>query len=319
MLLTIDRARPVRQIEKDEKDRLIEKLSGKHYRDAVTAPKGLTYFADNLAGDLCHKNYLDYLEYAWGTHHSVVMTPDILWYTLLCEIAGIVRESLERFGKLFTTTPGKKQDIQIQTTEVGIIPLEGLLGELRTRVPSDADIFLPDFSTTTNRARIAKFAAFADLVSPYYNYSIYLCGIPMVDVRGEFGDYELVAVSWHNIGKLLGTEKPYFARVGDIVDRLLNSFYEHSEDDASVFWKQMFFAEKCGSGGEIEVHGWFTDLFRNVESRLPRNFSTHVSTVKYTQIETAKKYQMMQGLFTSRDMDGLLEPDFGYIVFEEAT
>ena len=36
--------------------------------------------------DLYHRNYLEYLETCWGNHLGIVITPDILWYTVLNEL-----------------------------------------------------------------------------------------------------------------------------------------------------------------------------------------------------------------------------------------
>jgi hypothetical protein len=121
----------------------------------------------SLEGDFFHNSYLKYLDLAWLSHFGVVLTPDIFWYTLLCELTAIVRGDVETYQAFFSRS---KEKVMIGVhTDDGRLPLASLMRELRTLVPNNlSDHFLPEFSTTDEPAREARFAAFADVVSPYY-------------------------------------------------------------------------------------------------------------------------------------------------------
>jgi hypothetical protein len=65
------------------------------------------------------------------------------------------------------------------------------------------------------------------------------------------------------------------------------------------------------------VSGWFKDLFRiEPEVLYPENYSPHVSTIKYKQLDTGKNYEMSVGVFGSAHEGDLMVPEFSYVVHE---
>lgn len=256
-----------------------------------------------------HKNYLDYLSRCWADHLGVVFTPDILWYTLLGELVLIVQKDVEKYRHLFSEKK-EKQDIKIQTGDLIVMPLSLLIEELKDKVPTNTESFLPEFSTSTNRSKHAMRAMFCDMCSPYYNYMMFCCGIPAVDVRGEESDYQKIADNWNRLSDLFD-EQDYFYKVKSI----LQDVVKKKEDN--TFWKNMFHLERCGSGSQVEVKGWFSRLFKEYpQIGFPENFSTHVAKVSYEQLNTKKKYEMFDGLFYSHMNGDFLEPRFGFVVYE---
>jgi hypothetical protein len=75
---------------------------------------------------LMHKNYLHYLTLAWSNHFSVVISPDIIFYTVLCEIADEILTSPDDFRHLFTDSAQKK-GIMSLTHDVTKIDLNSLI------------------------------------------------------------------------------------------------------------------------------------------------------------------------------------------------
>jgi Domain of unknown function (DUF4419) len=278
---------------------LIEKLSDKN----------IQHIRDNIQGDYLHMNYLEYLQIAWDCHYSVVVNPDIIWYMLLCEIAQIVAIDPKKYQNLFSRSQ-EKVVIFINTVSPDTMPLDQLTESLSFLVPTDINLFLPKFSTSGKNAVFSKYAAFSDIVSPYYNYMMYACGFPAIDVQGIIEDWQLVSSNWKSIGEVLKVEKEYFDRVQDKLDEAMNSLNDKD------FWKKMFWLEQCGSGSDVYMEGWLKDLYR-VKDKMPRNMASHVSLVKYENFLTKRKFQMKQGLFSSVKENGFLKPDFGCIVYEE--
>lgn len=314
MKITLGEKKPLRWRPKLEtKENFKDKLSDKKvdYANRLIT-QSLVPVEEDLVGDHYHTNYLDYLSKAWANHYGVVVTPDLLWYSLLCEATGIVASDPNRYRSLFTETE-EKQQITVQTGSPTILPLDLIISHLKKLVPSDATNFLPEFTTTTDRARSAFYAAFADMVSPYYNYAMFCCDIPFVDVRGTKEDYQKLANSWKKVGEILGTHKEYFQNTVGI----LNSIVDNLENPE--FWKDMFSMERCGSGSQYVISGWFSDLFVEQPSfRQVCNFSTHISRVNYKNLSTDIEYQMVQGIFSSKlTEEEFLEPDFGMIVYEK--
>lgn len=264
-----------------------------------------------------HANYLEYLELAYAHHRGVVLSPDHIWYTLLCELAGMVAEEPERYRTLFTTSAEKQQicvDIVDSNT---VLPLDSITEALTALVPAKfAEPFCPTFSTTQTRERLAMRAAFADLASPYYEYSMMLCGIPFVDLTGTPADWRVIENNWQQIRAAFATHTDYFDRVAGTLHRITGQ--RDAPDPA--FIAGIFTSKKCGSGSEQEISGWFPELFRTppADTWLARNFASHVSQVSYKNLSTKKAYVMKQGLFSSAiDHRGYLVPSFSHIVYED--
>jgi hypothetical protein len=294
------------------KETLLERFSGiqKNYSTRQRIQE-LFHVTNNLNGDYYHANYMEYLETAWANHYGVVMTPDIMWHTLLSEAVQIVAEDPKRYATLFTETPDQKQTIIIRTPELVVMPLDVLIYSIKKLVPTNTDAFMPEFTTTTDAARFARYASFADLVSPYYNYMMLACGIPYVDVRGTKDDWQKVSDCWQVIAGLLPGHEEYFASVQKVLRVIPLNL------DNPTFWLDMFRLEKCGSGSQTEAFGWFTDLFRNQPQhvRYVENFATHLAKVCYKQIDTNKKYEMYHGIVNSRLEGDCLEPDFASFIY----
>ncbi len=291
---------------------LIEKYSGitNNYRTNQRTQE-LFHVLDDAEGDCFHANYMEYLEAAWGNHYGVVMSPDIMWHTLLSEAVQIVAQNQEKYASLFTTTPGEKQTVIIVTGELVVMPLNVLTDSVKKLVPTNSDLFMPEFTTTTDRARFARYAAFLDLVSPYYSYMMLACGIPYVDVRGTLDDWKTVAANWKEIGKLLSGHEDFFNETNQLLDRLIENI------DNPKFWLDMFYLEKCGSGSQTEVFGWFSRLFRVQPKhvRYVSNFATHLAKVCYKQINTNMNYEMYHGILSSKLTGDLLEPEFSSMIY----
>lgn len=265
----------------------------------------------DLEGTVYHKNYLSYLEIAWASHFGVKFSPDILWYSLICELASIVKKDAEKYRYLFTDS-NEKKNIVVQTDDPVEIPIHLVIGQLYDLVPTDVDIFLPSFSTTTSKARDAEMVAFADMVSPYYNYMMLSCGIPYIEVLGSEKDYLLIGECWNKIAGLFKTHEEYFERVSKTLSDILQNL------DNVEFWKKMFYLEKCGSGSQTETYGWFTDLYlEEPKLRYIGNFSTHVSQVEYKELFSQREFLLKTGIFSSKIEDGFLNPDFGKVILEK--
>lgn len=269
--------------------------------------KGNTVIRD-IQGEYQHKNYLEYLEKAWANHYGIVVSPDYFWYIISCEIASLIKNNPDKHAHLFTTTPDSKQEISVETTDPVLLPLDTIIDKLKNRIPTNTSLYLPEFSTTNERATFAFSASFADAMSVYYNYSMYMCGIPKVRILGKKKDWKKMKDNLKEIKEVLGYDK-YF-------DGLITMIKNIIENYKSIdFWKDMFRLKKCGSGHQTELAGWIKNLFYKQERPgYISNYSSCVSMVSYKNLSTNKKYELNCGLFGSSIVDGFLMPEFGYIV-----
>jgi hypothetical protein len=306
-----------KQVPIDYKENFLSRIKGATVtrgeagREAMKKCKeALKYCCDNIGNvSHYHLNYMNYLEKCWADHLGVVISPDIIWYTLLCEVAIMVKAQPGNFRSLFTTSD-KIENIMVPSGDMVVMPLDTLSAALKERVPTDTASFFPEFSTRTPRSFHAFQAAFCDICSPYYNYMMYCCDIPMVDVRGTLDDWKNLSDKWEGLAKIIGVSD-WTAKVSDVLCALVMHFND------KAFWKKIFLLERCGSGHQTEVSGWFSDFFRTQPRvRYAENFSPHVSLVKYKQLNTNKEYEMSVGLFGSALEDGFMVPDFSFVVNE---
>ena len=222
----------------------------------------------------------------------------------------MVKTTPDNFRSLFTRSD-KKEEIIVFSDSVIVMPLDTLTAALKTRVPTDTESFFPEFSTRTPQSFHALQAAFCDMCSPYYNYSMYCCNIPLVDVRGTLDDWKTLGDKWKGLAKIIGTNA-WTEKVSGVLASLIQNFQDNA------FWKNIFAIKHCGSGGQIEVYGWFTDLFQvQPRVRYVENFSPHVSVVKYKQLNLNQDFEMSVGIFGSKMEDSLLVPDFSFVVNEK--
>ena len=268
-----------------------------------------------LHGDVFHKNYLYYLSECYNTHRGYVINPDILWNLVLTEIAGIVKDDPEQYRFLFTDSDEKKEIII-----AGFDPFELDMNEivkcLKALVPSNVETFIPEFTTTGEAEIHAHNCAFADMVSPYYNYSMYLCGFPKVRVEGTQEDWEKFMNHIDGLGEIMEFDfiTEYLVKVADNIEQILDSV---KGEDRSEFFTNIFSLERCGSGSQVEVNGWITDFYVN-QPQVPylENFSAGYSKVDYTVINVGE-YCLFSGLFCSEDINGYLIPIFSRIACVE--
>lgn len=296
---------------------LDESLETHPIKNTKLPPSGIDFEGNKLVshdnlGAIGHRNYLGYLETCYADHYSPVVTPDILWYGLLCEIASMVKETPEQYRKFFTTS-SDKIEITVFSPSLIKLPLESVIAHAKKLVPTNIDLYLPVFTTSTEYSTEAFCAAFADAVSPYYNYSMMLCGFPSIVIGGTDADWKFLADSWRALVKttLFGKNTEFPTAVQEILDACV------VELNNTAHWKKMFRIENCGSGHQRQVKGWITKLQR----KLPRiayseNFTSQVSKVAYKQLDTGINYVAYYGLLSS-EMDGtILRPQFGSVITE---
>ena len=272
---------------------------------------------DSVESSITHKNYLDYLSKCWDSHLGVVLKPDFLWNIILTELAMKVSDNVEKYRDLFTTS-NKKVEITVQTSNSVVLPLESIIEQLKHLCPTDVNTFLPSFSTSDNNSFLANCASFADMVSPYYNYSMYMCGISKVRIDGTLEDWELFNQNLAKMVELFPTYTSYFNNVSDRINSIIESYSDENLHTMSnvEFFRNIFELERCGSGGQVEVKGWIKDFF--IET--PRvgyieNYSSCVSKVEYKNLSTNESFKMYSGLFSSKIVSDYLEPMFGYMVY----
>jgi len=256
-----------------------------------------------------HRNYLDYLVLCWQRHYGVVISPTILWNMVLANLAFEVNRVPEDYRKYFTDSDEKKEIVVIQGGH--LIDPALLVDRLGSLIPIDnMRHFFPTFTTNTPPSILANQTAFLDMVSPYYNYGMLLCGIPKVKVLGTVQDWSTFMFHLGQLTALLEEANDYLIGVAVKIAEIAENTCDYSE---------MFSLQRCGSGSQVEVTGWIRDFFiEQPRVPYPENFVSCISKIDYKNYnEGGKEYRLYAGLFTSEVEDGYLVPVFNTQYFEK--
>lgn len=272
------------------------------------------FFKDNkgfepittIDAPVIHQNYLSYLCLCWKRHYGVVISPTILWNMVLNNLAYKVNKTPNAFKKYFTESD-EKQEICVQQGG-NLIDVKLLIDGVASKIPLDIMMYVfPKYSTDNEKSEIANYTAFLDMVSPYYNYSMYLCGIPKVKVLGTPEDWEKFLSTCEKITLLIPEFGEYLITVRDRVILITSD---------SCDFSQMFRLDRCGSGSQAEVAGWITDFYiEQPRVTYPENFISCIAKIDYHNYNDGKNYRMYAGLFTSTVEDNYLIPEFDSMYF----
>lgn len=259
-------------------------------------------------------SFLEVLALGYNRHLSVSIAPHDLWYVVLTEIAAAVNESPDIYRSVFTREK-EKILIAVLSDDPSDLPLDEVERELRQHVPVDMGLFLPEFSTHTERSRLASIAAFADMVKSYYDYATFACGLPAVEFRGSEDDWRMFVDRARDLQKVLPPLSKWLARVQARTAQIADLF--RSGDQAFV--KDIFTAQNIGSGSELLVNGWFAkDFYREGGGRLAKldNFPKTWSLVPFTNLESGRRFVDLWGCFDVQDVGGFQVAGYDRITYE---
>ena len=297
-----------------DRDQVVHTLSEPIQRDVWfnDLPKPVVRCEVPAGQEAYHTNYMNYLVLCHGRHYGVVVSPETLWFTVLSELAVHIKKNAEKYRSVFTTSD-EKQEVSVLSLDPEVMPIHILMAHTAALCPVDADLFIPAFSTHTEQSLVASKALFLDAVSPYYSYSMYMCGIPKISLQGTKEDWQLFCERLEALSEILSEASDYLHRVGSRVSLIVQGY---EEGHYAEMWKDFFHLENCGSGSQVICKGWYAEEFFMEYPKLaqPCNFPTQVAKVEYKNLDTGLDYVMFQGLFSSRFEDGFLVPEFGFSV-----
>jgi hypothetical protein len=299
-IIEIDKKTPVEIRDYDWKDSALTIASRKYLSNVPSS-------AYSTVG------YLNYLGAAWEYHYGVVLNPTDIWYIILCELTSAIGKTPKDYAHLFTTTPEEKQEIVVLTGDVETIDPELVIVALKDLVPSNVDDFLPTFSTDNEFSRLAMNIAFCDLVSPYYNYSTMLCGIPAVCIGGTEIDWVNIQVKLASLLQLFsGSLHEYLLRCQSrVTEIIINAFT--NKGNGQDFFSKMVRLTPCGSGHQFEMNGWILHFLNRdncTESVMVGGMPTQISKMSYKNLDTGRTFQLFAGIFYSTFEQGFMIPRY---------
>jgi hypothetical protein len=273
---------------------------------------------------LSPRGFLNTLSTAYDRHYSIVLHPHDLWYIVLTQMAEEIKDNAYEYRELFTSTE-EKQMITVAQDHPTDINVAELIAQLKMRVPGGpetVELFLPELTTITPEARLAHAAAFVSTVSQYYDYGMFCCGIPSIDLRGSKYDWKLLAGNCEElIGFFSGIKRAkvltkYLGKVKKIFELILQT-YTHDPELSKDFWKDIYRQKNVGSGGDLSVNGWIKEFYIKGDNSLLKSFHDTMSAFTYVNLSTKEKFVMVHGAFGANFVaDHTLEAAYDHVTYQ---
>ncbi len=284
---------------------------------------------DLASGENClqHINgYADYLTRCWATHAGVVVSPSLLMYVTLTQVAAHISANAESYRQLFTgegAAATEKRELVFIGYSVDTLTIDVILERLtKVMAPAGIDIslFCPKFSDSTERTREAMGASFCEAMESYFIYATSKCGLSKMRILGTDDDWELAATVCERLGAILFKAKDALQVQAALYRKISASRCAPEE------LKKMLRIDVCGSGHELFV-GHFAALWNLTaeigESKdgLPsanRYKLREMSSVKIDDTIQDAVWHKRYGVFSSRlDDSGYLVPMINKVVLRE--
>ncbi|MBI6726874.1 DUF4419 domain-containing protein [Pseudomonas viridiflava] len=305
-----------------------QKFASKYSLKALSAEDG-TIVRGLKDHELTQTGFINVVAHAYSRHIGLVVNPHDIWFVILTNIVTLVKDNADQFKSIFTTSDEKQLLLTPQNDAVDI-DVNALIELLKESAPVDISMFLPEFSDTTPEARLAMCASVLDMSQHYYDYGMFCCGIPNIDLRGTREDWLNMCFAVDSIAKAVEDSgapelaitpiTKYLNGVRNIVTNILMSYDREAaafEQETFEFWNDIFTQNNVGSGGDLEVNGWICDLYHNAErGSLIRSVHDSVSKFPYKNISTGEHFLMVHGAFGSHIKDGYITTVYDHITIE---
>jgi len=181
-------------------------------------------YTDIKEYDTCHRHYLQYLDDAYSGDFGIIIRPDFIWFTILCEIASIIKNDPETFRRYFSKSKDK-EGIFIHSHKLEL-PIDEIMEEVLNRLPSDIpeNLIVPQFTTLDEKSKYAFKCAFLDTVSPFYNYGVLSCGYNKIKVLGEQADYILIEKTLQRLSLIIPELREYYEQCVWTLDNIIEKW-----------------------------------------------------------------------------------------------
>ena len=201
----------------------------------------------NFESNVTHSGLIYYLHYCWAKEIGCVIRPDMIWHTVVSEIASAVLKNPSKYKYLFSDTD-EKQEIVVLTSDITDINVDTLTNEISKIIKNKKfmDVICDTrFKSEEENAHLAVQMTFACMATPFFSYMTTRCGIPSIDVKGDFTD-------WYKIIKSLEILKTELK--DDEMEKYIN-------DVRNVVGNIILDSDLDNTFGELEIEDHFDDTF----------------------------------------------------------
>lgn len=261
-----------------------------------------TVVKGDVESSLVNAGFVGFVSHCYSNHLPMAIAPHDIWVVLLSEISKEVASNAEEYRKFFTVSD-KKEQIEVISNSLIEMPIETLSETLASKVLFDSSFIFQNFSTETPIITKTIQAIFCDMASPYYNYSMFLCGIPSIEILGTVEDWEKLLKGFETLVQTFNTKNlnNYLNTTQPIIQKFIDASKGNFDTE---YWKDIFTQKNMGSGGDLFINGWINKLFiTQHEINKIDNFTTTYGVVKYTQSNTKQEFVAIYGGFHEKIND----------------
>lgn len=201
--------------------------------------------------------FLGAVHTAFAEHRPLVLSPDVVWLTILAGVTQHVRLNAERLRERFVRHHDKKRLELVINVSLREHPeaISDVVPKFRDLLAAEvgqgtARLLTCDFSTTTEVERMASEITLMDTFSPYFAYAMMcVCGIPEITLLGEVDDWQQIR---ERIDIVAEFELDWWTTS---LASILDEFVRASKDAPNVAFFRDIYQPRDAYGGETTV-GW---------------------------------------------------------------
>lgn len=326
----------VEPITKTDLEILSGRIISRNYRNKYSLEIVKCSFENDSICSLGNANFFHCLVAAYCGHHSLSLSPDIIWNVIAQGFNQHVNKNAEALrDRIVYHEKGKKELEVIETSrDIDWEKVVNLFDKQIGECTKDglADVMRADFSTTGKNERIVSQITLMSSVKSFFDYTTLhlICGIPNITIEGTPDDWRKVL---DKTNKLRKYELDWWV---DSLTPILNEFIKASEGNADKsFWQNIVrkrttdrIIKDCGKKKSTHVDGWFLKLMPYMASgeltpdSVPVNADMHtqVNSINFTLYEGNRDVRipmkMLSG-FVGIDYDAqtnVMRPKLGWIV-----
>lgn len=218
--------------------------------------------------------FISLVHIAYVYHRELTFGPDDIWLTILQFLAENVNNNVEHYRESFGLRKEKEKIIVVRNCQkedldnpyVAEDVFNEFISIMQVQNAKIAD-FQCDFSTTTVSSRLCSQVSLAHMMRHFYMLKVIAgCGFPAINIEGTAADWKNIKKKIDKFRKVAHASLiPYLDKCKAVIDKILTaySFFSWSKVD----WKQFYYIERCGSGGDIGFKGFILDIL-NVPIRI---------------------------------------------------
>lgn len=271
-----------------------------------------SYLSDE--NTLTHGSLIHYVYNCWAREHNVVLRPDMIMYTILCEIARYIVTDPESVRHLYSNSNDK---IMVSFDFSSFETLEdNILAKLKSLIANQEymhTILDIHYKSAPEEFKKVIPAIFLYSATPFFSYCSVTCGIPEVIIKGDILEWNDVNNRINKLKEFIPTISKYLDKCNEVLNNILESIKNNDTNKMNNIFTLRANRDCLSGAPPVICNGWICDLYMNTYSMINK-YNTHLAAIPYSH--DGNNYVKIWGLCYSNLDNNTLNPQYGYTVYE---